>query len=128
MNTEVIGRMMEAKKYQMLAIKALFPEGKQEHIDNIERELKAMFSESMMDCVMKCMSAASDIKAQANERNSNTENQEANNQEANNQEAESNRTADKVKQTVSEQEKNKAKGTARKATVKKEKVHKVTIE
>ena len=123
MNTEVIGRMMEAKKYQMLAIKALFPEGKQEHIDNIERELKAMFSESMMDCVMKCMNAASDIKAQANECNSNTENQEANNQKA-----ESNSTADKVKQTVSEQEKNKAKGTARKATVKKEKVHKVTIE
>ncbi|MDO5574571.1 MAG: hypothetical protein Q4G60_11415 [bacterium] len=63
MNTDTIGRMMEARKYQMMAIKALFPEGKQEHIDNIERELKAMFSESMMDCMTKFMSAASDIRA-----------------------------------------------------------------
>ncbi len=63
MNTDTIGRMMEARKYQMMAIKALFPEGKQEHIDNIERELKAMFSESMMDCMTKFMGAASDIRA-----------------------------------------------------------------
>lgn len=66
MNTELIGRMMEARKYQMLAIKALFPEEKQEHIDNIERELKAMFSESVMEILMKCMNTVNDVKSQVN--------------------------------------------------------------
>ncbi len=115
MNTEVIGRMMEAKKYQMMAIKALFPEGKQEHIDNIEKELKAMFSESMMDCMAKCMSAASDIKAQAEEAGWKTDHTDF-------EAAGTGSAAAKHEQNRGTK---KASGSA---GVKKEKVHKVTID
>ncbi len=48
MNTEALNRMLEAKKYQMMAVKALFPEGQQEHIDTIEKELKALLSECVI--------------------------------------------------------------------------------
>ena len=115
MNTEVIGRMMEAKKYQMMAIKALFPEGKQEHIDNIERELKAMFSESMMECMMKCMSAAGDIKSKAEETAGKTEDEGLGRTEGKSRTEGTSKTAGTSR-------------TSRSASVKKEKVHKVSID
>ena len=129
MNTEVIGRMMEAKKYQMMAIKALFPEGKQEHIDNIEKELKAMFSESMM----KCMGAASDIKAQADAASRKTENMNSENADEtpeNEEKTENMRSenADKTSERGEKSAKSRTKKTSGSASVKKEKVHKVTID
>ena len=133
MNTEVIGRMMEAKKYQMMAIKALFPEGKQEHIDNIEKELKAMFSESMMECMMKCMGAASDIKAQADAASRKIENMNSENADEtpeNEEKTENMRSenADKTSEGGEKSAKSRTKKTSGSASVKKEKVHKVTID
>ncbi|MCC3868174.1 hypothetical protein [Terrisporobacter mayombei] len=47
MNKELFDRLCEAKKYQSMAIKALFPENMANHIDVIEKEMKVM----MMECI-----------------------------------------------------------------------------
>lgn len=112
MNAEVIGRMMEARKYQKMAIKALFPEEKQEHIDNIEKELKALLTESMMENMMKFMSAASTMNT--------TENQNGAKEQPEDETGEEKKTA--------QRRKGKEKTGTRSAGVKKERVHKVTID
>lgn len=45
MNKEMIQRMKIAGEYQRKAIRALFPEEMGEHLDVIEKELKAMVME-----------------------------------------------------------------------------------
>lgn len=58
MNTELIARLMEAKKYQKKAIEALFPEEMKEHVEVIERELSAMLKECGMELLKEVMQAA----------------------------------------------------------------------
>lgn len=112
MNTEAIGRMMEARKYQKLAIKALFPEEKQEHIDNIERELKALLTESVMENMMKFMSAASTMNAADDRKDTREQPEDETGEE---------------KKTAQRREGKEKNGT-RSTGVKKERVHKVTID
>lgn len=45
MNKELLGRLELAGQYQKKAIRALFPEGMEEHMEVIENELKAMLME-----------------------------------------------------------------------------------
>lgn len=49
MDEKLWKRIMQAKKYQMMAVRSLFPEEKQEHITTIEREMKALIKESILD-------------------------------------------------------------------------------
>lgn len=47
MDLERMNRLIEAKKYQEKAIKALFPENMQGHIDVIQNELSSMIKEAV---------------------------------------------------------------------------------
>ncbi|RDU21962.1 hypothetical protein [Anaerosacchariphilus polymeriproducens] len=49
MNKDMIRRLQEAKKYEWMAVKALFPESATAHIEVIEKELKEMLMECMLD-------------------------------------------------------------------------------
>lgn len=69
MNKELLGRLELAGQYQKKAIRALFPEGMEEHIEVIENELKAMFMEVVVE-TMKYHNAKTRWK--------NTENKEEN--------------------------------------------------
>ena len=51
MNRETRNRIKEAKQYEMLALKALFPKEAQGHIEVIEQEIKAMLMECVLDFV-----------------------------------------------------------------------------
>lgn len=51
MNKEMMERIMEAGKYQKMAIRALVPDSKQEHLDVIEKELKALLLEDILSFV-----------------------------------------------------------------------------
>ncbi len=53
MNKEMMKRMKIAGRYQRKALRALFPEEMSEHLDVIEKEIKAMFMESVMEMVME---------------------------------------------------------------------------
>ena len=48
MNKELVKRLKKAGKYQKMAIKELFPAETNEHLEVIERELKAMVTETAM--------------------------------------------------------------------------------
>ena len=48
MNKELIRRLRNASKYQKMAIKELFPAETNAHLEIIERELKAMVTETAM--------------------------------------------------------------------------------
>ncbi len=47
MNKSLIERVTEAKMYQKKALQALLPENTAEHVEVIERELRAIFMECM---------------------------------------------------------------------------------
>ncbi len=47
MNSEMVSRLKTAAGYQRQAIRALLPEGMDEHLDVIEKELKSMVAETM---------------------------------------------------------------------------------
>lgn len=49
MSREMLNRIIEAKKYEMMAIKALLPENERKHVDVIEKEIKSIFAEMVMD-------------------------------------------------------------------------------
>lgn len=49
MSSEMIRRFMVAADYQKKAIRALFPEEMSGHLDVIEKEVKAMFAELVME-------------------------------------------------------------------------------
>lgn len=49
MNREMIRRLMEARKYQRKALKALFPENMQGHLTVIETEFGAMIKEGLLE-------------------------------------------------------------------------------
>lgn len=51
MNKEIFNRLCEAKKYQSMAIKALFPENVANHLDVIEKEMKVMMMECISDLI-----------------------------------------------------------------------------
>jgi len=51
MNKELFNRLCEAKKYQSMAIKSLFPENMANHIDIIEKEIKVMMVECISDLI-----------------------------------------------------------------------------
>ncbi len=53
MKNETMERIRMAGEYQKKAIRALFPERMNEHLDVIEQEVKAMFFEMVADCVRK---------------------------------------------------------------------------
>ena len=53
MRNETIERMRVAGEYQKKAIRALFPEKMNTHLDVIEQEVKAMFFEMVADCMKK---------------------------------------------------------------------------
>lgn len=57
MHEEILYRVRTAAKYQKKAVRALFPEKMNEHIDVIEREVKLMAAEAVVDffrgCAMK---------------------------------------------------------------------------
>lgn len=55
MNGEIIGRLLEAGTYQKMALQALLPEHTREHVEVIERELKAMLKECAYDIVKSGM-------------------------------------------------------------------------
>ena len=42
-------RILEAKKYQKMAIRALLPEEQREHIDRIEKEMKTVLVNGLLD-------------------------------------------------------------------------------
>lgn len=67
MNKETLQRLRKAKSYEMMAIKALFPEQAAGHLDVIEKEIKSMLMEYMVD-ILK--SEKSETAEQANERKS----------------------------------------------------------
>jgi len=48
MNKELIKRIKNASEYQKMAIKELFPTETNPHIEVIEREIKAMITETAM--------------------------------------------------------------------------------
>lgn len=49
MDKSFINRVTEAKKYGKLAVRALLPEQAAVHLDNIEKELKAIITECVID-------------------------------------------------------------------------------
>ena len=49
MSSEMVRRLKVAGDYQRKAIKALFPEEMGGHLDVIEKEVKAMFAELVME-------------------------------------------------------------------------------
>lgn len=51
MEQSFIERVIEAKKYGKLAVRALLPEQAAVHLDNIEKELKAIITECVIDIV-----------------------------------------------------------------------------
>ncbi|WP_434799458.1 hypothetical protein [Terrisporobacter vanillatitrophus] len=52
MNKELFNRLCEAKKYQSMAIKSLFPENMANHLDVIEKEMKIMMMECISDLIL----------------------------------------------------------------------------
>ena len=54
MNREITERIRTAGEYQKKAIRALFPEKMNDHLDVIEREMKAMVIEIMADWMKEC--------------------------------------------------------------------------
>lgn len=46
-------RIMEAKKYQRMAIEALIPEEQKEHLDIIEKEMKTLLVNGMLDLLIE---------------------------------------------------------------------------
>lgn len=55
MNREMRERLQEAGKYQKMALQALIPEKSRAHVEVIERELKAIFMECVMDAAAEMM-------------------------------------------------------------------------
>ncbi len=51
MNLETRSRIKEAKQYEILALKALLPKEAQGHIEVIEKEIKAMVMECVLDFI-----------------------------------------------------------------------------
>ena len=49
MSSELLGRVLEAGKYQKMAFKKLFPESANRHFEVIEHELKELFMEGVME-------------------------------------------------------------------------------
>lgn len=66
MNKELLGRLELAGQYQKKAIRALFPEEMEEHIEVIENELKEMFMEMAVER-MKYRSAKTTENNEENE-------------------------------------------------------------
>lgn len=60
MNKEMMKRMKTAGEYQKKAIRALFPEEMEEHLDVIEKEMKAMFMEMAMTAFMDMKECSKD--------------------------------------------------------------------
>ncbi len=54
-NSDMIKRIRKAAGYQKQAIRALFPEGMDEHLDVIEKELKSMFTEIIAGAMSECV-------------------------------------------------------------------------
>lgn len=54
MNKEMMRRLRTAGSYQRKALRALFPEEVNSHLDVIEGELKEMFREMALEMVMDC--------------------------------------------------------------------------
>lgn len=57
MNREMTERLRIAGEYQKKAIRALFPEKMNDHLDVIEREVKTMFLELMADWIKEYQTA-----------------------------------------------------------------------
>jgi hypothetical protein len=51
MNKETISRLRKAAKYEKMAIQALFPERAAKHMEVIEKELRSMFMEMVVDVI-----------------------------------------------------------------------------
>ncbi|MFA9377876.1 MAG: hypothetical protein ACERKZ_14140 [Lachnotalea sp.] len=51
MNKDVMDKIREARKYQNMAVRALFPEKVVGHLEVIEEELKAMLKEVVVEVV-----------------------------------------------------------------------------
>ncbi|SFR59395.1 hypothetical protein SAMN05661086_00395 [Anaeromicropila populeti] len=49
MNREMIDRLREAKKYELMAMKALFPDSQSEHIEVMKNEIKEMVVEFVFE-------------------------------------------------------------------------------
>ncbi len=49
MNKDMMKRLRRAAGYQKKAVRALLPEGMEDHLDVIEKEMKAMFGELLVD-------------------------------------------------------------------------------
>lgn len=83
MDMERMNRIAEAKKYQEKAIKALFPEQMQEHVEVIQKEIRGMVregalqllqSEAGMELIKAMMSSmGSDTKEEDNQKETNRE-------------------------------------------------------
>lgn len=54
MNKEMIDRLRTAGQYQKKAIRALFPETMNGHLEIIEKELKSMFMEAAIELMKEC--------------------------------------------------------------------------
>lgn len=64
MNKELFNRLCEAKKYQSMAIKSLFPENMANHIDIIEKEIKVMMVECISDLISPDIFESKDNKVE----------------------------------------------------------------
>ena len=60
MNKEMMRRLRTAGSYQRKALRALFPEEVNSHLDVIEGELKEMFREMALEMVMDCKTGDSE--------------------------------------------------------------------
>ena len=67
MNKEFIRRLRNASKYQKMAIKELFPAETNAHLEVIERELKAMVTETAMKWISE-FKAGGDTEEESEER------------------------------------------------------------
>ncbi len=67
MNCDMMNRVKEAKKYQMKAWMALFPESSAQHFEVIGNEISAMFMECAAD-MMKKERYSSDDKRETKEK------------------------------------------------------------
>lgn len=64
MNKGLFNRLCEAKKYQSMAIKSLFPENMANHIDIIEKEIKVMMVECISDLISPDIFESKDNKVE----------------------------------------------------------------
>lgn len=65
MKQETISRIRQAGEYQKKAVMALFPERAQEHLAVIERELKMMAMETLVELMDACKKEEEDKKEQS---------------------------------------------------------------